>query len=347
MSLASHIVLFAASLALLAKSADWLVDFGSRVAKRLNVSDLIIGLTLTSIGTSIPELAAAISASVQGNSGLIMGNVVGSNIANIGLIAGVAALIRPFATERKMHDRDGVILLAVSVAFFVMVLDNHLGRWDAAILLVFYLVYVGFAARTEKAKIEHQFRYFLSYLVSLDYVRPLVGKLRSGKKKSARTADVATRSKKQLALEILAIVGSCAGVVVGARYLVQEASWTARALGVPESVIGLSLVAVGTSVPELMVAIAAARKGNAAMVVGNVMGSNLANLLFIMGTSAAIRPLEIQEISVVYTVPIMLFFTLALLYFVRTGWRITRLQGLLALASYVAFMVAAFVYGWS
>jgi len=347
MSLASHVVLFAVSLALLAKSADWLVDFGTRVAKRLNVSDLIIGLTLTSVGTSVPELAASISASVQGNSGLIMGNIIGSNIANIGLIAGVAALVKPFATERRMHDRDGLILLAVSVGFFVMVLDNHVGRWDAAILLGFYLVYIGFAARTEQAKIEHQFRYFLSYLVSLDYVRPLVGRLKRDKKKEPRAQEAPSYPTKQLVLEILAIVGSCAGVVIGARYVVQEASWTARAIGVPESVIGLSLVAVGTSLPELMVAIAAAQRGNAAMVVGNVMGSNLANLLFIMGTSAAIRPLEVQEISVVYTVPIMLFFTLALLYFVRTGWRITRIQGFLALASYCAFMAAAFIYGWS
>jgi cation:H+ antiporter len=349
MSLISHLLIFAVSVAVLVKSADWLVEFGARVARRLGVSDLVIGLTLTSVGTSVPELASSVSAALQDNSGLIIGNVVGSNIANIGLIAGVASLIKPFDTESKMYDRDGFILLAASVLFFVLILDNSIGRVEAVSMAVVYVAYMGFLGRSDQDKVAHQFRYFLGYIVNLDMVRPMVRRLRhprrSGKKKQIDLKAEPAAGK--LYREILAIIGSCAGVVVGARYMVQEATWAARMLGVPDSVIGLSLVAVGTSLPELIVAITAARKGNAGMVIGNVMGSNLANILLIIGVSGTISPIKVAEMSVVYTVPIMLFFTLGLLHFVRSGWRVTRWQGAIALGGYALFMVLAFMQGWS
>lgn len=349
----SHVALFALSLAALVKSADWLIEYATRVARRLGVSDLIIGLTLTAVGTSVPELASSVSAAVQGNSGLVIGNVIGSNIANIGLIVGIAALVQPFATEEKMYARDGVILLAASTGFFALVLDNEIGRIDAVAFLLVYVAYVGFAALSDRDKIQHQFRYFLQYFVSLQYIRPLAAVLyrKRGAEDARAPAEVASpaesASRRQLLWELAAILGACGGVIVAAHFMVEEATWAARTLGVPDAVIGLSIVAIGTSLPELTVAIAAARKGNAAMVIGNVLGSNLANLLLVVGVSGSIRPLEVAEISVVYTIPIMLFFTLALLYFVKSGWRVTRPQGGLALAAYACFMVLAFLYGWS
>lgn len=354
----SHVAIFVAALAVLAKSADWLVEFAARVARRLGVSDLVIGLTLTSVGTSVPELASSISASLQNNSGLVIGNVIGSNIANIGLIAGFASVVRPFSTDKKMHERDGYILLAASVGFFALVLDNFIGRVESAALLLVYVAYVGFVALSDREKIQHGFRYFLQYFVSLEYIRPLVSKIHRARRgdggeakepqgKDASAGQEAARSGSgALALELLAIVGTCAGVVFGARYMVAEASWMARRFGVPDSVVGLSIVAVGTSLPELIVAIAAARKGNAGMVIGNVMGSNLANLLLVLGVAGTIQPLAVAEISVVYTIPIMLFFTLAILYFVRSGWRVSRAQGALALGAYALFMALAFSRGW-
>ncbi len=355
-----HLAIFVGSLALLVKSADWLVEFGARVARRLGVSDLVIGLTLTSVGTSVPELAASISASIQGTPGIIIGNVVGSNVANIGLIAGIAALVHPFATDSKMHERDGFILLAASVGFFALVLNNTVGRAEAIGMLLIYALYIAFVARSDKGGVDHRFRFFLDYVVSLDYVRPLTNRLRPGKAKAAtddppvdappaETAEPPDEEhpKRTLVLELAAIVGSCAGVIVGARYLIQEATWAAELLGVPQSVIALSLISVGTSLPELLVAIAAARKGNAGMVIGNVMGSNLANILLTVGVSGTIRPIAVAEVSVVYTIPCMLFFTLALLYMVKSGWRVTRVQGGILLCGYAAFMTAAFVGGWS
>lgn len=345
--MASHILVLLASLALLIKCADWLVEFGAHVARRLGVSDLVIGLTLTSIGTSVPELASSVSASLAGNSGLVLGNVVGSNIANIGLIAGLAAVVRPFPTDSKMHDRDGLILLATCGVFFVLVLDNQIQRLEAIAFLIVYVAYIGFVALSDKDQIDHQFRYFLSYVVSLDYVKPIVRQLSMRPGRSAGpTPQVDWKQRRTLLFEIAAVIGSCAGVVIGAHYLVREASWLALTFGVPDALVGLSIVAVGTSLPELMVALAAARKGNAGMVIGNVMGSNLANILLILGIAGTLNPLEVAEVSVVYTIPIMLFFTIALLYFVKTGWRVTRANGVLALLAYTGFMVLAFLFGW-
>ncbi len=353
MSWVLHTVIFTLALAVLIKSADWLVEYGARVARRLGVSDLVIGLTLTSVGTSVPELASSISAATQQNPGLVLGNICGSNIANIGLITGVAAAINPFSTDIKMHERDGYVVLASALLFFIFALDNVIGRVEAVVFLVIYAAYVGFVASSDRDKVSHQFRYFLNYVFRLDMVRPLAGALRERTRRrselrpqpvegKSERSSVDGGSRKTLALELLAIAASCVGVVAGAHYLVQEATWGALQLGVPDSVVGLSVVAVGTSLPELIVAIAAVRKGNAGMVIGNVMGSNLANTFLIAGVAALIHPLEVAEITVSYTIPVMLFFTVALLHFVKSGWRVSRTQGVVGFLAYVAFMTAAF-----
>ncbi len=136
------------------------------------------------------------------------------------------------------------------------------------------------------------------------------------------------------------------GVMLGAQTFTAEATWLAAAAGIPDTIVGLSLVAVGTSLPELTVAVAAARQGKAEMVVGNVMGSNIANALLILGACGVVSPIPVSEQSVVYTLPILLFFSLGLLYLVRSSWRITRRQGVAALGAYVLFLTLAFLQGW-
>jgi cation:H+ antiporter len=351
-----HVVMFLVGLVVLLKSADWMVDYAGRLAKRFGISDLIIGLTLTSVGTSVPELASSVSASLQNAPGLVVGNVVGSNVANIGLILGLSALMKPIRTDARMHDRDGVILLFVTVVFFLAVLDNGFSRWEAAMGLVLYGGYVLFLARSEKFEDRYRFGSFIAFFANLEAVEPLMGRL---KKSGTPGADAPPREtpKENTAppnqnwgragLEALVVVACLAGVVFGARTLVAEATWAARLWGIPENLIGLSLVAVGTSLPELMVSMAAVRKGNTAMVVGNVVGSNIANLLLVAGTAALITPLPVAEVGVVYTIPVMLFFTVALLFFVKTDWQVSRWQGALATGAYAVFMGLAFFQGWA
>lgn len=342
-----HFASFALALLVLGKSADFLVEYSARLARRFQVSDLVVGLIITSLGTSLPELASSISASLLRSPGLVIGNIVGSNIANIGLVMGVAALVRPFSTERRMHDRDGVILLAGTLLFFALVLDNRVGSIDAALFLGLYAAYVVFAARTDREGIDHRFRDFLRFAFEFEYAAPLARRLVRGRREAgAERPPRAPLETGRLALELAVLAVALSALILSARFVVSEAVWAARLWAIPENLIGLSLVAVGTSLPELLVAVAAARQGRGEMVVGNVIGSNLANTLLIVGIAATIHPLDVAELSVVYTIPIMLFFSLALLHFVRTDWRIGRAQGGIALVCYAAFLVAAFVQGW-
>lgn len=341
-----HAVIFLGAIFLLVKSADYLIEYATKIAYRLDISELIVGLVLTSVGTSLPELASSVSAARAGSSGLVIGNVVGSNIANIGLVMGVAAVVRPFATERKMHDRDGFIMLASVVVFFFMSLDNVIGRVDATVLLVVYVAYVVFAARSDRSGIEHRFRDFLKFVFDFEYATPIVRRLtarKSGKVRGRGTGkDIRLRP---MLVDSAVVAVSLAVLIVSAHYVVVEAVWFARVLRLPENLIGVSVIAIGTSLPELMVSVSAARKGKGALIVGNVIGSNIANILLIVGLSALVHRIDVAEQSVVYTIPIMLFFTLALLYFIRRNWRVSRLEGALAICSYVAFLGMAFWKG--
>lgn len=342
-----HAAILLVSLVVLVKSADYLLEYAARIAYRFDVSDLIVGLVITSVGTSLPELASSLSAAVVGSSGLVIGNVVGSNIANIGLVLGVAAIVRPFATEKRMHDRDGFIMLASVLLFFLMALDNVIGRLDAAALLIMYIAYVIFAARSDRSGVEHRFRDFLKFLFDFEYATPFVrrlGRLRSDRGKQR------TKNKKlelrPLLFEIGVSGASLAALIVGARYVVVEAVWFARMFRLPDNLIGLSIIAIGTSLPELMISISAARKDKGALIVGNVIGSNIANILLILGLAGSVHKLDVAEQSVVYTIPIMLFFSLTLLYFIRRNWRISRVEGAIAVVGYLAFLGTAFWKGW-
>ena len=338
--------------ALLAKSADWMVEFAARVARRFGVSNVVIGLTLTSVGTSIPELASSVSATLQGHTGLALGNVTGSNIANVGLIVGIAALVRPLDTDRKIYDRDGFVLLAASVGLFMLVLDNRLGRLDATLLFVSYVAYIVFLARTDQADADHRFRGFVDFVFDFGFVEPLTRPIRALRSRATGNGPVADASNPPwwwlpAAGEAAVALACCAGVALGARLFVASAAEVATAIGLPDAVVGLSLLALGTSLPELSVAVSAARRGNTDLVVGNVIGSNIANVMLILGACGLLRPLEVSELSVVYTVPIMLFFSVGLLYVVRSDWQISRAQGALAVACYVAFLAVAVAEGWS
>ncbi len=257
----AHLAIFAVSLYVLVKSADFLVEYSARLARRFHVSDLVVGLVITSVGTSLPELASSISAALAGSPGLVIGNVVGSNIANIGLVLGIAATVRPLATEPRMHDRDGLILLASACVFFVLALDNRIGRIDAAIFLAIYVAYVVFAARSDREGIEHRFRDFLKFFFDLEYAAPVARRIvRRGAPRAETPAEVREETDKRLLLfEIGVVVVALVALIVSSRFVVAEAVWLAGVLQLPENLVGLSIVAVGTSLPELLVSVSAAR----------------------------------------------------------------------------------------
>jgi cation:H+ antiporter len=379
----TNIFLFVGGLLLLVKGADIFVVSSSLIAKRFGVSEFIIGLTLVSIGTSVPELASSLTASFEHASGIVIGNVLGSNIANIGLIVSVAALLSSVRTEELMLKRDGYIMLFSSFLFLLFVLDFRISRIEAFVFLLLYFSYLMFLLdKAKKYEEEIYFKGFMMYFFKFEYIFDIESRIKTGiRGKTEKTKmkeslkkgygeieredevdkevsvedgtyieikaeneieqinEAENHSESSLLIEFIKLIAGGFAIVIGAKYFVEQAILFARTLEVPEALIGISLVAIGTSLPELMVTVSAARSGYASIALGNVIGSNITNILLILGCSGLVHPLTVTEISVYYITPFMLFITLLLLLFIRTGWRIKRFEGLILFVLYSGFMV--------
>ena len=299
---------------LLIKGADLLVEGASAVAKRLKVSDMVIGLTVVAFGTSTPELAVNMLAAVQKTTDIAIGNVIGSNIANIFLILGIAGLIRPLqVTSETVWREIPMCLLAVFVLGILAndrLIDggatNVLTRVDGMVLLCFFVI-------------------FIYYTVNSALKLGGLGDYPSGTAIGTRRA-------------VLFIGIGLAGLVAGGQFIVNGAVTLSRHLGISEAVIGLTVVAVGTSLPELATSVIAARKGNADIAVGNVVGSNIFNILFILGVSAMIQPLPFRVASNL-DIGTTLLATILLFIFMFTGRRhaLDRWEGLLFAILYCGY----------
>ena len=334
----------------------------SSIAKKLGGSAFVIGLTLVSIGTSVPELASSLTASFQGASGIVIGNVVGSNIANVGLIVGTAAPLSRVKTEELMLKRDGYIMFFASVLFYIFALDFQISRLEAAVFLLFYIAYIFFLLdKVQKHEEEIYFKDFLNYFFKFEYLFDLKAKIETGIKGRLETngireekeekdseleieseIEVKTYGKETLFADFVKLLASGAAIIIGAGYFINQSIFFARLLEVPETLIGMSLVAVGTSLPELMVTVSAARSGFANIALGNAIGSNITNIFLILGCAGLAYPLPMTELSVYFITPFMLFISLLLLLFIWTGWQIKRFEGLFLLLIYAGFMLQVF-----
>lgn len=305
-----HLLLFALGLLTLVAGAEALVRGAVRLARALGVSPFMIGFTLIGFGTSAPELVVSLSAALRGSPEIAVGNVVGSNIANVGLVLGVAALVSPMATRMRLLTVEVPLVIAASVLVWFLCRDNTLSRIDGGVLLVGFAglcVYMYRHAREEPAEVKEE-----------------VGK----------SAAV------HLPVWFAAVLtlGGLAGLVGGAHLMVDSAVALARDLGVSEWVIGLTVVAVGTSLPELAAAVAAAYRGESDLVLGNVAGSNLFNLLLILGTTVTVQPMRLADRAVMNEIPAMTLFALLLLAVVGNGMRVRRWEGVTLLTAYAAFV---------
>ncbi|MBI1390903.1 MAG: calcium/sodium antiporter [bacterium] len=294
---------------------ELLVTHSARLARIWGLSSLTIGLTVVAFGTSSPELAASITAALKGQPALAIGNVVGSNIANIGLILGLCALLRPLTVEWSLVKRETPILIASAILLAPLLWDGVLTRFEGLVLIVLIVAYT-------------------VYILRLSRKEPLEPSL-------SREAAPSGGGSAWFAL-----AGAGVGVVVlagGANLLVEGGANIARAFGVSEKVIGLTLVAVGTSLPELASSIIAALKKESDIVLGNIVGSNIFNSLCILGAAALASPLEMQWAAIQYDCFVMLAFSLALWPCLYTGQRLSRLEGslfLIAYATYVGYLYA-------
>lgn len=308
-----------AGMALLLGGGEALVRGAVAIARRLGVSPLLIGLTLVGYGTSTPELVASLEAAFVGVPDVALGNVVGSNIANVLLILGVAVLVSPVRIEPSSFHRDAVALTVSAVAAVVLAATGEVGRLAGLILVGLVLLYTVVTYRAEAAKPDEW-----------GAILAAEGELKDGGRPLAPGKAAAFA------------LGGIVATVVGAGLLIDGAVTLARGIGVSELVIGLTLVAVGTSLPELATSLVAAWRGQAELAYGNVVGSNIYNLLGILGITALASPLPVPASLLAFDLPVMLAATAALILFALTGWRIGRREGATLLAGYLLYLGVLF-----
>ncbi|MBS3101855.1 calcium/sodium antiporter [Candidatus Woesearchaeota archaeon] len=345
-----NILLFAFGLIILVKGSDFLVKSAASISKKLGISEFVVGLTLVALGTSIPELASAIIASIKMESGLVMGNIVGANIADIGLVTGLAAAISVIRTNKDVLKRDGYIMLFAALVFYIFMLNKIISRIEAILLLFLYFAYILFLYEFESKVVggKYHFRQFMDYFFRFKYVATIRSGLVSGvrvKGKSIKITDVKEIKelfREGLVKDFLIAAVSIVAVIFGANYFVSEANFFAELLGVPEVIIGVSLMSIGTTLPELSVTVAAARKGFGYIALGNAIGSSITNILLIIGISAFIHPLNVVNFTLYYSAPFMIFMGILLLAFIRSYWRIRRVEGIVFLVLYVLFLASLF-----
>lgn len=347
----AHLAYLALGLFLLVKGSDFFVESSSNVAKKMGVSEFIIGLTLVAVGTSVPELASSVVASNSGYNELILGNVVGSNIANIGLVLGLAISLTKVKTKKDVLRRDGLLMFAATLLFYVLSFDGFISFSEGVLFLLTYLAYVLFLTKAKNALKPYDFDSFVSYFLGLEYLTTIkdhaleqVMQKRDFTSLSESRQKLYVSFREGLVKDGLVITMSLLAIVYGAGYLVEEAVWFADYLGMPQTLVGISLIAIGTSLPELGVSISAAKKGFGNMTIGNVIGSNITNLLLVLGVSSLIHPVEIDRNTLFYSGPAMILISLALLYFITSGKEMTRKKGAMLLGSYLAFMAAMFAF---
>ncbi|MDM9651951.1 calcium/sodium antiporter [Pseudomonas mendocina] len=305
-----------AGLVLLVAGAEVLVRGAAKLAAQFGIPPLIIGLTVVAFGTSAPETAVSVQSAFNGSGDLAIGNVIGSNIANVLLILGMTALIAPLIVSRQLIRLDVPIMIGASLLTFGLAWDGSLSRLDGALLFAGVLTYTGFliySARKDKGNDDDEF----AKEFGLDEApKPYAWVINLG-----------------------LIIAGLVLLVAGSNFLVEGAVTLARALGISELVIGLTVVAIGTSLPELATSILAAIKGERDIAVGNIVGSNIFNLLCVLGLASLVSPaaISVSPNALAFDFPVMIAVAVACLPIFFTGYRINRWEGLLFLAYYVAY----------
>lgn len=302
-------------LALLYFGGEALVRGAAGLALKLGLTPLAVGLTVVAFGTSCPELAVSLNAAFEGKGDVSMGNIVGSNIANVGLILALTAIIKPITVHLQLLRFDLPLLAIVTVGFVLTVLDRSLGQFEGGVLVATLIVYIVVVLRLARKE---------GKAVQAEYAAEL-------------SADMPTESGKLL-IQIPLIVIGLVMLVFGGQFFVDGAVELAEGLKVPEAVIGLTIVALGTSLPELSASIIAAARGHSDIAVGNVVGSNLFNILSIMGITGLVRPITFPGIEGVDLVA-MLLVSLGLFPLLFTGSRLSRLEGTGLLIAYLGYVV--------
>jgi cation:H+ antiporter len=333
-------LLIAVGLVLLIVGGELLVRGAAMSAERLGMSALLVGLTIVGFGTSTPELVTSVEASLLGSPGIAVGNIVGSNIANILLIVGIAALISPLAVSGQALARDGMVMLLAALGLVGLGLTMApLGRGIGAILVASLIAYLWYAYIKERSAVYEGH----TAAFEKSEAHELVAPVHSGG--GGASVPSMPRTLAAVGVPLTVALSGLAIVILGGRLMVEGAIGLARNLGLSETLIGLTIVAVGTSLPELVTSVIAALRKQSEVALGNILGSNIYNVLGIGGATALLAPTVIPPELVRFDLLVMLVATLALLFFAKSGMRIGRIEGGVLLGSYVLYILASWPAG--
>lgn len=316
------ILLLPTGLAILIKGADLLVEGAVALAEKLGISPLIIGLTVVAMGTSAPEVAASITAALDNLGDTAIGIVYGSNISNLALVGGLAALIRPITVKLSTLKREMPVMIVVTLLLYPLLADKYLSRGDSFLLLGGFLVLIIFTVISGRAESKR----------TPAHVESVAGQI----------ADKGLGKSKSLILSILLVTIGLLALAGGAKLTVPSAKYIGSAIGLSDTVIGLTIVAIGTSLPELVTCVIAALKGHDDISIGNLVGSNVFNTMLVVGSAGAIRPFAINARLIGSDYWIMIAVSVTFVLIALIGKRINRIAGTILLAVYVAYMVYLF-----
>jgi len=311
------IIMLLGGFVLLVKGADYFVEGASNIATNLKIPQLIIGLTIVAFGTSAPEAAVSIVAALKGNSGIALGNVIGSNIFNITFILGLTALINPLKVNKEIIKKDIPFCILTSIVMLIFMWDinlqssniNLITRGDGLVLLGFFAIFI-----YSMLEVANKNRTELVYV-----------------------EEEHTDNKKMLP-EIGRTIGGLIGIIIGGTLIVNSSSEIAISLGVSQSLVGLTIVSIGTSLPELITSIVAATKNKSDIALGNIIGSNIFNVLFILGISSVISPVAVYD-GMIMDASIIVLITIVVLVFSFIRSDVSKKEGMLLFSSYFAYML--------
>ena len=306
--LAVGIITFIFSFALILKSSDIFTDGAAKLAKSLGVSDFIIGITVVAFGTSLPELASDSYASFIGHGDIVTGDIIGSNITNIALVLGLTCVLRPLVLKHTEIYSGKIHFLIISIASAFLILNNGIGRTGGILFIIAYILYL-----------RHSI-------------------------KAYKELGTDTFERDAISKDLLEVVAGLIGIISGGWLLVNSIIKLSISAGISEYTIALLLMAFGTSLPELFVSITAARKGFMTMVLGNIIGSNVANILWVFGIAATIRPIKIAPDMIYTQVFFMLLLSFLLIIFKKSGYTLARKEGAFFLIIYIIFVLTTLVY---
>ena len=298
------IVIIIIGVAMVLKGADFLTEGAAALARRVNIPEIVIGLTIVAAGTSAPELFVSLVSALKGTPDLAVGNVVGSNTMNCMLIVGCAAMVAPMTISRSTVKKDIPFAVGASVVLMLLALNGFLGRFDGIVLLAGFALFMVYSLRQAK---------------------------------NGQDAGATEEKQQNPWMSALFIVLGLVGLVIGSNLFVDHASSLALALGISEGVVGLTVVAGGTSLPELATSVVAARKGQSAIAIGNVIGSNVFNILLILGLTATISPLQIEGITTIDMAVMLISVTLVWL-FSFTCYTVERWEGAALVGGYLVYL---------